>query len=82
MADGEGAAPVHENRRDRSDGRQQGLGSSRGFGSTDSDERNHMSSWLSACIVDRAHPVIGATVISPAVVAAWLLTGNISTVGA
>ncbi|HEY2318930.1 MAG TPA: hypothetical protein VGH67_11570 [Solirubrobacteraceae bacterium] len=41
-----------------------------------------MSSWLSACIVDRAHPVIGATVISPAVVAAWLLTGNISTVGA
>jgi len=41
-----------------------------------------MSSWLSPCIVDLAHAVIGATVISPAVVAAWLVTGNICAVGA
>ncbi len=41
-----------------------------------------MSSWLSPCIIDLAHPVIGATVISPAVVSAGPRTGNISAVGA
>jgi hypothetical protein len=41
-----------------------------------------MSSRLSPCLVDLAHPDTGATVISPAVVAAWLVTGNISAVSA
>jgi hypothetical protein len=36
-----------------------------------------MSSWPSPGIVDRAHPVIGATVISPAVLA----TSNIGALG-
>jgi hypothetical protein len=41
-----------------------------------------MSSRLSPCIVALAHPVIGATVISPAAVGASLVSGNDIAVGA